>query len=82
MGRPKEIVRKELLELEAGERAEVAEDALRSLAETGYGELSPACDNEIQRRLEFIDDGSVVLVNADQVLKDLEEELRTRRGRS
>jgi hypothetical protein len=42
MARAKEILQKELLELAPAERAEVAEEAIRSLADTTYGEPSPA----------------------------------------
>lgn len=42
MGRAKEALEKELLDLDPTERAAVAEDALRSLDGTAYGELSPA----------------------------------------
>jgi hypothetical protein len=40
MARAKEVLKKELLELDPAERAEVAEAALRSLAGSTYGELS------------------------------------------
>jgi hypothetical protein len=38
MGRPKGALKKELLDLEPSDRAEVAEEALRSLDGTAYGE--------------------------------------------
>jgi hypothetical protein len=38
----------------------VAEEALRSLNGTAYGELSPAWEEEIQRRLRAVEDGSAV----------------------
>jgi hypothetical protein len=79
MGRAKELVKKELLELDPIERAEVAEDALRSLAQTDYGKLSPAWEAEIQRRLRMED--AAEQLPGDEVFRDLEAELRARRGR-
>ena len=58
MGRAKEALRKELLDLDPADRAAVAEDALRSLDGTAYGELSPAWEDEIKRRSRAVDDGS------------------------
>ena len=81
MGRAKEVLKQELLDLEPGERAEVAEDALRSLESTDYGLLSPAWEEEIQRRLRAVEDGSAELIPGDEVFKEIEAELRARRGR-
>ena len=39
------------LVLVMGAHAVLAEDAIRSLADSGYGELSPAWEHEIDRRL-------------------------------
>jgi hypothetical protein len=75
MGGAKETIRKELLELEPRERAEVAEDAIRSLAETSYGELTPAWEREIQERLRAVEDGSAEVILAGDVFRELEAEL-------
>ena len=80
MGRVKDVVKKELMELDPVERAEVAEDAIRSLADSGYGQLSPAWELEIERRLRAIDDGSAELIPGDEVFKEIEAELRARRA--
>ena len=87
MGRAKEALKKDLLDLEPADRAEVAEDALRSLDGTAYGELSPAWEDEIQRRVRAVDvdvdvdDGSAELIPGEDVFRELEAELRARRGR-
>ena len=82
MGRAKDALKKELLDLEPAERAEVAEDALRSLEATGYGELSPAWEEEIQRRLRAVTDGTAELIPGDDVFREIEAELQARRGRA
>lgn len=50
-----------ILDLEPADRAEVAENALRSLGGTAYGELNAAWEDEIRRRSRAIDDGSAEL---------------------
>jgi putative addiction module component (TIGR02574 family) len=81
MGRRKEILKRELLDLDPADRAEIAEDALRSLEGTDYGELSPAWEAEIQSRLRDAEDGSAELIPGDDVFKEIEAELQARRGR-
>jgi putative addiction module component len=81
MGRAKEALKKELLDLEPADRAEVAEDALRSLEGTRYGELSPAWEDEIQRRLRTLNDEDTHLIPAEDVFREIEAELRARGGR-
>jgi len=81
MGRAKEVLKNELLELEPVDRAEVAEDALRSLEKTDYGSLSPAWEAEIQRRLGAADGGESNLIPGDDVFRQIESELRARRGK-
>ena len=81
MGRAKEALKKELLDLEPSDRAEVAEEALRSLDSTAYGELSPAWEEEMQRRLRAVEDGSAELIPGDDVFLEIEAELRARRSR-
>jgi putative addiction module component (TIGR02574 family) len=81
MGNTKEAVKRELMELDPTERAEVAEDAIRSLRESSYGELSPAWEKEIERRLRAVDEGKAELIPGDEVFKEIEDELRARRAR-
>jgi len=81
MARAKEVLKRELRELDPVERAEVAEDAIRSLADTSYGVLSPAWEREIERRVKDLDEGRAELIPADEVFREIEAELRTRRGR-
>jgi hypothetical protein len=81
MARAKEILKKELMELDPAERAEVAEDALRSLADTSYGELSPAWELEIEQRSKSVDQGTADLIPGDDVFKEIEAELQAHRGR-
>jgi hypothetical protein len=81
MARAKEILKKELMELDPAERAEVAEDALRSLADTSYGELSPAWELEIDERARSVDQGSAELIPGEDVFREIEAELQARRGR-
>jgi hypothetical protein len=76
MARAKELVKKELLDLNPADRAEVAEDALRSLHKTDYGALSPAWEEEIERRLHT---GAEPLPGED-VFREIEAELPARRG--
>ena len=81
MGRAKEALKKALLDLEPADRAEVAEHALRSLDATAYGELSSAWEDEIQRRARAADDGSAELIHGEDIFREIEAELRARRGR-
>jgi putative addiction module component (TIGR02574 family) len=81
MARTKEVLKRELMELDPADRAEVAEEALRSLADTSYGELSPAWEKELERRAKSLDDGSAELIPGEDVFKEIEAELRARRGR-
>ena len=80
MGRAKELVRKELMDLDPVDRADVAEDALRSLADSTYGELSPAWEEEIQRRTRSLAEGREAQIPGEDVFKEIEAELRARRG--
>jgi putative addiction module component (TIGR02574 family) len=81
MGRAKEILRRELLDLDPADRAEIAEDVLRSLDGTPYGELSPAWEDEIQNRLRDAENGTAELIPGDEVFQAIEAELQARRGR-
>jgi hypothetical protein len=81
MARAKEILRRELLDLDPADRAEIAEDALRSLDGTSYGQLSPAWEEEIQNRLRDAENGTAELIPGDEVFRAIEAELWARRGR-
>jgi putative addiction module component (TIGR02574 family) len=80
MGRAKEIVKRELMELDPADRAEIAEDALQSLSDTDYGTLSAAWEDEIQRRLAALVQGQAEPIPGDDVFRDIEAELQARRG--
>jgi hypothetical protein len=81
MARAKEVLRRELLDLDPVDRAEIAEDALRSLDGTNYGQLSLAWEAEIQSRLRDAENETAELIPGDDVFKAIEAELRARRGR-
>lgn len=81
MARAKEVLRRELLDLDPADRAEIAEDALRSLDGTNYGQLSPVWEAEIQNRLRDAENGTAELIPGDDVFKAIEAELRARRER-
>jgi putative addiction module component (TIGR02574 family) len=68
------------LKLDPKVRAEVAEEILDSLEESNYGELSPAWEKELDRRVEEIEEGRVELLPAEQVFAEIEASLRTRRA--
>ena len=68
------------LKLEPQTRAEVAEDILESLGTSSYGELSPAWEEEIARRVREIEEGSVQMIPAEQVFTEIEASLRARRA--
>jgi hypothetical protein len=76
MGRAKEVLRRELMELEPADRAEVAEDVLKSLDNTQYGTLSPAW---IRHRLR--DSDQAELIPGEHVFREIEAELLARRGK-
>ena len=68
------------LKLDPEVRAEVAEEILESLADSSYGELSPAWEKELDRRAQEIEEGRVELIPAEQVFAEIEASLRTRRA--
>jgi putative addiction module component (TIGR02574 family) len=80
MGRAKELLKDELLKLDPVERAEVAEDALESLDHSDHGALSPAWEAEIQRRLRSAEEHPEDLIPGEDVFREIEAELRARRG--
>ena len=75
----KEII-EAALKLEPESRAEVAEGILESLESSSYGELSPAWEEEIERRVREIEDGRVQMIPAEQVFTEIEASLRARRA--
>jgi putative addiction module component (TIGR02574 family) len=75
----KEIVQA-ALKLDPQVRAEVAQEILESIEASSYGELSPAWEEELDRRVREIEEGRVQLVPAEQVFAEIEASLRTRRA--
>jgi putative addiction module component (TIGR02574 family) len=75
----KEII-EAALKLNPEVRAEVAEEILESLADSSDGELSPAWEQELDRRVKEIEEGRVELIPAEQVFGEIEASLRTRRA--
>jgi putative addiction module component (TIGR02574 family) len=75
----KEIV-EAALKLDPQVRAEVAQEILDSIKDSNYGELSPAWEEELDRRVREIEEGRVQLVPATQVFAELEASLQTRRA--
>jgi hypothetical protein len=78
MGRTKEVLRRELMELDPVDRAEVAEDLLHGLKDTQDGALSPAWEEEIQRCLR--DTAQTERIPGEDVFREIEAELLDRRG--
>jgi hypothetical protein len=50
------------------------------LEDTGYGQLSPEWEEEIQRRLHEVETGHAELIPAERVFAEVEAELRARRA--
>lgn len=64
------------LKLDPQLRAEVAQEMLESLENSNYGELSPAWEQELDRRVKEIEEGHVELIPAEQVFAEIEASLR------
>jgi putative addiction module component (TIGR02574 family) len=79
MGRAKDVLRRELMELDPADRAEVVEDVFQSLSASQYGILSPAWEYEIQRRRRDADRAE--LIPGEDVFMEIEAELLARRGK-
>jgi putative addiction module component (TIGR02574 family) len=79
MTQPREIL-EAALKLGPTERAAIASEILESLEDSGYGQLSPAWEEEIQRRLREVETGNAELIPAEQVFAEVEAELRARRA--
>jgi len=68
------------LKLEPAERARIAHELLDSIGDPAGVELSPAWEEEIQRRLRDIEAGRVQMSPAEEVFTGLESDLRARRA--
>jgi putative addiction module component (TIGR02574 family) len=73
----KEIV-EAALKLDPEARAEVAQEIIESLENSNYGELSPAWEEELDRRVRDIEEGRVQLIPGEQVFAEIEASLRAR----
>ena len=69
------------LKLDPKARAEVAQEIIESLENSNYGELSPAWEEELDRRVQEIEEGRVQLIPGEQVFAEIEASLRVRRGK-
>jgi putative addiction module component (TIGR02574 family) len=69
------------LKLNPEARAEVAQEIIESLENSNYGELSPAWEEELDRRVQEIEERRVQLVPGEQVFSEIEASLRARRGK-
>jgi putative addiction module component (TIGR02574 family) len=79
MTQPQEIL-EAALKLGPTERAAIAGEILESLEDSAYGQLSPAWEDEIQRRLRDVETGHAELIPAERVFAEVEAELRARRA--
>ena len=64
-------VRSEVMALSASERASLAHDLILSLDDPAKGDLSPAQEAEIQRRLRMVRDGTASGRPAAEVFADI-----------
>jgi putative addiction module component (TIGR02574 family) len=80
MTQPREIL-DAALRLAPTERAAIATVILESLADSGYGQLSPVWEEELQCRLREVEAGRAELMPAERVFAEVEAELQARRGR-
>lgn len=64
------------LNLQPGERAEIAATLLRSLDDQADDVLDPEWADEIKRRIESIDKGEVQLIPWEDVIRSMRERLR------
>ena len=63
------------LNLQPGERAEIATTLLRSLDDKADDVLDPEWAEEIKRRIESIDKGEVQLIPWEDVMRSMRERL-------
>jgi putative addiction module component (TIGR02574 family) len=68
------------LKLGPTERAAIASEILESLEDSAYGQLSPAWEEEIQRRPREVETGGAELIPAERVFAEVEAELQARRA--
>jgi putative addiction module component (TIGR02574 family) len=80
MTQPREIL-EAALKLDPMERAAIASEILESLADSGYGQLGPAWEDELQRRLRELEAGRTEWIPAECVFAEVEAELQARRAR-
>ena len=79
MTQPKEIL-EAALKLEPTERAAIAAEILESLSYSTYGDLSPAWEAEIQRRIRDFEAGRQAPLPSDEVFAEIEATLRPGRA--
>ena len=79
MTQPREIL-EAALKLDPTERAAIASEILDSLESSAYGQLSPAWEEEIQRRVRDVETGRAELIPAERVFAEVEAELQARRA--
>ena len=79
MTQPREIL-EAALKLDPTERAAIASEILDSLENSAYGQLSPAWEEEVQRRLCDVETGRAELIPAERVFAEVEAELQARRA--
>ena len=80
MTQPREIL-EAALKLDPMERAAIASEILESLADSRYGQLSPAWEDEIQRRLREVEAGRTEFIPAERGFAEVGAELQARRAR-
>jgi putative addiction module component (TIGR02574 family) len=80
MTQPRDIL-EAALKLDPMARAAIASEILESLADSGYGQLSPAWEDELQRRLREVEAGRAEWIPAERVFAEVEVELQARRAR-
>lgn len=68
------------LKLDPVERAAIASNVIDRLAGSAHGQLSPAWEDEIQRRLRNAKAGQAKFMSAERVFADLDAELRAGRA--
>jgi putative addiction module component (TIGR02574 family) len=71
MGNQAEHILETALNLPLNERAQIAATLLQSLDQPSDAETEKAWADEIQRRIQEIDDGRVTLIPWDQVMRSM-----------
>lgn len=70
-----DFVLRSALNLDPGDRAEIAASLIASLDTEKADDLTAAWGDEIKRRIESIDKGEVVLIPSDEVMRSMRERL-------